>query len=273
MEFDCGGDYNYNDGIQEEFWDDGFDNASNYHQGPAPEPRTQFKMPWQAVLSLQVLPGGKVQASVRHWPKTLVDSARYDPDRCYPRTIPCPHCKFYCPTHAALAEEKLYHRKMFIDDNQKRAEQTNQKQRRRQRGRQGRNEKKETGARAGDEQELDEVARAIALTSFSSFCDTRPAAEEEGKKRRRTRNKKKAAAANAADKETSTPTTKQDDPWEPAECQGHFQKKTETYTPAEKSPGHPTLDAAPEDTDTTTTTAEFPTSTSPLASLASLSLV
>jgi hypothetical protein len=58
---------------------------------------------------------------------------------------------------------------MFIDDNQKRAEQTNQKQRRRQRGRQGRNEKKETGARAGDEQELDEVARAIALTSFISF--------------------------------------------------------------------------------------------------------
>ena len=163
---------------------------------------------------------------------------------------------------------------MFIDDNLKRAEQTDQKkQRRRQRGRQGRNEKKETGARAGDEQELDEAARAIALTSFSSFCDTRPAAEEEGKKRRRTRNKKKAAAASAADKETSTPTTKQDDPWEPAECQGHFQKKTEIFTPAEKSPGHPTLDAAPEDTDTTTTTAEFPTSTSPLASLASLSLV
>ena len=161
---------------------------------------------------------------------------------------------------------------MFIDDNQKRAEQTNQKQRRRQRGRQGRNEKKETSARVGDEQELDEVARAIALTSFISFCDTRPAAEEEGKKRRRTRNKKKAAATSAADKETSTPTTKQDDPREPAEFQGSFQKKS-PLAPAEQSPGHPTLDAAPEDNDTTTTTAELPTSTSPLASLVSLSLV
>ena len=84
-------------------------------------------MPWQVVLSLQVLPGGKVQASAKHWPKTLVDASRYDPNPYSPRTIPCPHCKFYCPTHAALAEEKLYHRRMFIDDNLKRAEQTDQK--------------------------------------------------------------------------------------------------------------------------------------------------
>ena len=64
MEFDCGGDYNYDNGIQEEFWDDGFDNTQDYHQEPAPrpapppEPRKLLKMPWQAVLSLQILPGG-----------------------------------------------------------------------------------------------------------------------------------------------------------------------------------------------------------------------
>lgn len=58
MEFNCGGDYNYDDGIQEEFWDDGFDDTQDYHQEPAPrpapppEPRKRLQMPWQAVLSL-----------------------------------------------------------------------------------------------------------------------------------------------------------------------------------------------------------------------------
>ena len=122
MDFDdnCYDDYN----IQEDYWEDGFDGTQNNTQEaePPPEPRKTFPMPWQVVLSLQVLPGGKVQASAKHWPKTLVDASRYDPNPYSPRTIPCPHCKFYCPTHADLAEEKLYHRRCFIEDNLKRAE-------------------------------------------------------------------------------------------------------------------------------------------------------
>ena len=120
----CGDDYDDHD-IQEEMWDDGFSNDQDDipdHPRPLQEPRQRFNTRWQVVLSLQVLPGGKVQASAKHWPKTLVDASRYDPNPYSPRTIPCPHCKFYCPTHADLAEEKLYHRRCFIEDNLKRAE-------------------------------------------------------------------------------------------------------------------------------------------------------
>ena len=97
MDFDdnCYDDYD----IQEDYWEDGFDGTQDNTQEaePPPEPRKTFPMPWQVVLSLQVLPGGKVQASAKHWPKTLVDASRYDPNPYSPRTIPCPHCKFYCP--------------------------------------------------------------------------------------------------------------------------------------------------------------------------------
>ena len=48
------------------------------------------------------------------------------------------------------------------------------KQPKKQRGRRGQRTQ-QTRARVGGEQELDEVERAIALTSFISFCDTRPA--------------------------------------------------------------------------------------------------
>ena len=179
MDFDNGYD-DYDDyGNQEEIWDYGFEDPLDgllEDQDLPPEPRTAFRMPWQAVLSLQHLPGGKVQASVRQWPRSLVEAGRYT----WPTaTIPCPHCKFYCASHADLAGEKMYHRRIFIEDSQRRAE---EKQRlmdsterpKRQRGRKGRGEQKKT-AGARDEQELEEVARAMALISFGSFCDSRPA--------------------------------------------------------------------------------------------------
>ena len=139
-----------------------------------------------------------------------------------------------------------------------------------QRGRQGRNEKKETSARVEDDQELDEVARAMALTSFSSFCDTRPA-EEEAKKRRRPRRKTKTAMD--TETETQQPTTKQSDHRDSAEHQGSFQKKSSPMPTAAQTTLGPTLYAAPEDNAPATTTAGPSTSTSPLASLVSLSLV
>ena len=145
------------------------------------------------------------------------------------------------------------------------------KQPKKQRGRRGQRTQ-QTRARVGDEQELDELERAMALTSFISFCDTRPA-EEEAKKRRRPRSKTTKTAANT-ETEKKKQTTKQSDHQDPAECQGYYQKKSPPMPAAEQSaPGHPTLDAAPEDNATTTTTAELSTSTSPLASLVSLSLV
>ena len=253
MEFDCGGDYNYDDGIQEEFWDDGFDNTQDYHQEPAPrpapppEPRKRLKMPWQAVLSLQILPGGKVQASTRPWPKTLVDSAsRYDA-ACY-QTIPCPHCKFVC-TPWSLAEEKLYHRKMFIEDNWKRAEE-----------------------KAAEQQP--DMRKQPRKQRGKKSKDTRPAEEDKAPKRRRPRNNKRTTAAKDKDTETSTPTTTQLDPRDPAECQGLLQKRNPPMPAAEQSASGFTLDAAPEDNDTaTTTTAENSPTPSPIVSLVHLTLV
>jgi hypothetical protein len=255
------GDFNDHDNNnQEEMWDDGFDDDQDSpqdHQDPPQEPRKTFKMPWQVVLSLQTLPGGRVQASTRHWPKDMVDSAsRYDADS--HRTIPCPHCKFLCSPWD-LAEETYYHRRCFIEDNLKRAEEMAAELKqppRKQRGRRGR-QMKQTSARVGDEQELDEVARAMALTSFISFCDTRPAEEDQVKTRRRPKNKK-AKTATPTETEKTKQTTKQSDHWDPAECQGSF-KNRNPPTPAEQSPGQHTLDAAPEDNaSSTTTTADLP---------------
>ena len=188
------GDFNDHDNDnQEEMWDDGFDDDQDSpqdHHDSSQEPRKTFKMPWQVALSLQTLPGGRVQASTRHWPKDMVDSAsRYDKSRY--QTVPCPHCKFICNPWD-LAEEKHYHRRCFIEDNLKRAEEMaadlqTTKQPKKQRGRRGQRTQ-QTRARVGDEQELDELERAMALTSFISFCDTRPA-EGEAKKRRRPRSK------------------------------------------------------------------------------------
>ena len=74
MDFDNGYD-NYEDyGNQEEIWDYGFDDTPDSlpeDQELPPEPRTVFKMQWQAVMSPQHLPRGKVQASVRHWRRCL----------------------------------------------------------------------------------------------------------------------------------------------------------------------------------------------------------
>ena len=133
---------------------------------------------------------------------------------------------------------------------------------------------KQTSARVGDEQELDEVARAMALTSFISFCDARPAKGELVKTRRRPRTKK-AKTATRTETEKTKQTTKQSDHWDPAECQGYSQKTSPPMPAVEQSaPGQPTLDAAPKDNAlSTTTTAELSPSTSPLASLVSLSLV
>ena len=275
MDFDNGYD-DYDDyGNQEEIWDYGFDDTPDSlleDQDLPPEPRTAFRMPWQAVLSLQHLPGGKVQASVRHWPRCLVEAGRYT----WPTaTIPCPHCKFYCASHADLADEKMHHRRIFIEDNQRRAE---EKQRqmdsterpKRQRGRKGRGEQKKT-AGARDEQELEEVARAMALISFGSFCDSRPAeqiAEVETTKRRRPRNKK-SGAKTSNDMETSTPTTKQSDPRDPVDCHG-FNKKESPPRLLQSS----AMDSALEDNATSaTTTAEMPQCPSLVVSSAHLSLV
>ena len=113
----------------------------------------------------------------------------------------------------------------------------------------------------------------LPLLVLFSFCDTRPA-EEEAKKRRRPRNKKTKTAADT-ETEKDQPTTKQSDHRDPAECQGYFQKTSAPPVPAaeQSAPGHPTLDATPEDNATTMTTADLSPSTSPLASLVSLSLV
>ena len=74
--------------------------------------------------------------------------------------------------------------------------------------------------------------------------------------------------------ETSTPTTKQFDPRDPAECQGLLKKGNPPMPAAEQSASGSTLDAAPEDNDATaTTTTENSPTPSPIVSLVHLALV
>ena len=250
LSMDFGDVYDDDADMQEEMWDDGCDNRSDYFQDvpTPPEPRRQFKMPWQAVLSVQVLLGGKVQASTRPWPKDLIDCLGWD--HTTDRRTPCPHCKFYLHP-SELAEEISYHRKTFIADNQRRAAQRQLAEQTTPAGQPGLQRSKKGKGRAAK--------------PAQPKPESKPGADNLQHKKSRRPRKTKTKRTLSEETETSTPTTKQSDSQDPAGSHGSSKNKND---PSSRPLQSGTMESAPEDTATsTTTTAETSTHPSPLVSL------
>ena len=246
----CGDDYDDHD-IQEEIWDDGYDSRSCYVQDvpTPPEPRRQFKMPWQAVLSVKVLLGGKVQASTRPWPKIIIDSLGWD--HTTDRTNQCPHCKFYF-SREELAEEIAYHRRAFITDNQRRAE---------------RQLAEQTTPAGRPGLQRSKKGKGRAAKPVQPKPESKPGGDNLQRKKSRRPRKTKTKRTLSEETETSTPTTKQSDSQDPADS--HGSSKNKNY-PSPRPLQSGTMESAPEDTATsTTTTAETSPHPSSLVSISS----
>ena len=244
----CGDDYDDHD-IQEEMWDDGYDSRSCYVQDvpTPPEPRRQFKMPWQAVLSVKVLLGGKVQAHTRPWPKIIIDSLGWD--HTTDRMTPCPHCKFYF-SREELAEEITHHRRSFIADNQRRAERRLAEQ-----------------TAPAQRPRLQRSRKGKAATQAQLKPESKPGGDDLPKTKPRRPRKTKTRKTLSEETETSTPTTKQSDLQDPADSHGSSKNKND---PSPRPLQSGTMESAPEDTATsTTTTAETSSHPSSLVSISS----